>query len=67
MYDINPDNHKYYLADIDRAFAPRLQSVRPEKLTGRGHGQWQFAYRHGVMIAMFLVAIVVGLTGVLVV
>jgi len=67
MYDINPDNHKYYLADIDRAFAPQLRSVRTENTTKRGHGQWQFAHGHGVMIAVLLVAVVVGLTGVLVV
>ncbi len=66
MYDINPDNHKYYLADIDRAFAPRLQSVRPEKLTERGHGQWQFAHGHGVMIAVLLAAVLAGLAGILV-
>ena len=54
------------LADIDRAFAPRHQSVRAEKLTEHGHGQWQFAHGHGVMIAVLLVAVVVGLTGVMV-
>ncbi len=65
MFDINPDNHKYYLADIDRAFAPRLQSVRPEKPTQRGHGQWQLTHGHGVMIAVLLAAFLAGLTGVL--
>jgi len=64
MYDINPDNHKYYLADIDRAFAPRLRSIRPEKLTGRRHGQWQFAHGHGVMVAVLLAAVMAGMTSV---